>query len=198
MNDNEYHTAEEQEDEQDRSEPESESEAESGSDSDSDDAPIEESTTGINESILAKQKRELKAKQELKELEKEKRRQQNVHNQKQQLFKKGKKPLQEDLPEYLPEDLIESLDDIPEPELITPSKHLKLSDFDEYDENEIRRKIKESKLKEIKKNKKLSIKRGPVHVKVLQFDSKKVVPKSENKIVNARNKWLKRKTLGKK
>lgn len=196
VNDMEYHTAEEDELNQSAGSQDSDSD----SDSDSDEAPEEESTSGIRNEILAKQKEDLKSQQELKKLEKERRRQQNVYNQQQQLLKKNKK--QEDkLPEYLPEDIFESISDneTGESEPIIPSKHLKLQDFEKLDEMEIRKKIKESKLKELKKSKKLSIKKGPVHVKVQLFNlDKKVVPKFENKVVNTRNKWLKRKSLGKK
>lgn len=195
VNDIEYHTAEEDEPNQSAGSQDSDSD----SDSDSDEAPEEESTSGIRNEILAKQKEDLKSQQELKKLEKERRRQQNVYNQQQQLLKKNKK--QDELPEYLPEDIFESISDneAGESEPIKPAKHLKLQDFEKLDEMEIRKKIKESKLKELKKSKKLSIKKGPVHVKVQLFNlDKKVVPKFENKVVNTRNKWLKRKSLGKK
>lgn len=195
VNDIEYHTAEEDELNQSAGSQDSDSD----SDSDSDEAPEEESTSGIRNEILAKQKEDLKSQQELKKLEKERRRQQNVYNQQQQLLKKNKK--QDELPEYLPEDIFESISDneAGESEPIIPAKHLKLQDFEKLDEMEIRKKIKESKLKELKKSKKLSIKKGPVHVKVQLFNlDKKVVPKFENKVVNTRNKWLKRKSLGKK
>lgn len=195
VNDIEYHTAEEDEPNQSAGSQDSDSD----SDSDSDEAPEEESTSGIRNEILAKQKEDLKSQQELKKLEKERRRQQNVYNQQQQLLKKNKK--QDELPEYLPEDIFESISDneAGESEPIIPAKHLKLQDFEKLDEMEIRKKIKESKLKELKKSKKLSIKKGPVHVKVQLFNlDKKVVPKFENKVVNTRNKWLKRKSLGKK
>lgn len=192
VNDIEYHTAEEDEP--------NHSAGSEDSDSDSDEAPEEESTSGIRNEILAMQKEDLKSQQELKKLEKERRRQQNIYNQQQQSLKKSKKQEQE-LPEYLPEDIFESISDneTGESESIITSKHLKLQDFEKLDEMEIRKKIKESKLKELKKSKKLSIKKGPVHVKVQLFNlERKVVPKFENKVVNTRNKWLKRKSLGKK
>ncbi|CUM56225.1 uncharacterized protein AC631_03651 [Debaryomyces fabryi] len=194
VNDIEYHTAEEEEPNQ------SADSDESDSGSDSDEAPEEESTTGIKNEIIAKQKEDLKKQQELKKLEKERRRQQTLYNQQQQQLKKNKKQ-EDELPEFLPEDIFESISDneAEDSEPIIPSKHLKLQDFEKLDEMEIRRQIKQSKLKDLKKSKKLSIKKGPVHVKVQQFNlDKKVVPKFENKVVNTRNKWLKRKSLGKK
>lgn len=202
INDNEYHTAEEAEGSNEPTDlhEESESDSNSDSDSDSDEAPEEESTSGVRDEILAKQKLEQKLEQDLKRREKEKRRQQNIHNQQQKLAKKSKVHEEKDLPEFLPDNIFESIDDEEtNEEPVITSKHLKLQDFEKLDEISIRKQMKEAKLKEIKKNKKLSIKKGPVHVKVQQFNlDKKVVPKFENKVVNTRNKWLKRKSLGKK
>lgn len=157
-------------------------------DDDSDEAPEEESTTTAKQAIIAKQRAEKAAEAELRKQEREKRRQQDIYNKQQQEEKKLKQ--RTELPDILPDDILEAANNQePEPEPIPVSKHKKLQDFDV----EIKQQIKREKLKQLKALNKASIKKGPVHVKVLQ--STKGVPRAE-KVVNARDKWLKRKALG--
>lgn len=128
-----------------------------------------------------------------------------MHREQQQKKKESTK-IQEDLPEFLPEDIFDDIEEEEEEQeqeiAAAKGKHLKLQDFEEFDKRALAKQIKEEKLKQLKLRKKLIVKRGPVHVKVTSISSqqvnKKLVPVAENKIVNSRNKWLKRKSLGKK
>lgn len=195
-NDIEYHTAEEDKS-VDNIENSSSNNLEDESESDSDEAPEEESLTSSKQRIINVQKEQLKIEQELKKQEKEKRRQKDLQYKKQQEDKRVKRFNDDDLPELLPEDIFESLE---EEEVAVPqhaSKHLTSKDFEDQ-ERILRQKLKEKKLEQIRKQKKLSIKKGPVHVKVQSLNSKKMVPVSESKILNVKNKWLKRKSLNKK
>lgn len=177
-------------------EKEVDSESESDSDSDSDDAPEEESTSTSRQAIIEQQKEAFKIRQEKNRQERERRRQLDLQNKQQQeeARKTKKDRVQEEMPEYLPTDLLES-DDEETTTKIQP-KHIKL---DKEDEKEIRKQMLMKKLGERKKERQSSIKKGPVNVQVQTFNSKKkVVPVAENKIINSREQWLKRKSLGKK
>jgi U3 small nucleolar RNA-associated protein 16 len=180
--------AEDEEDEDDEDSQGNDSE----SDSDSDDAPEEESTAGARKEVLKKQQEQIEIQQEKKKAEREKRKRQDEYNKQQKQSKKPKVDV-EQLPEFLPEELIESLET--EEHQTPKNTHIRL---DIEDEKELRRQAKLEKLANIKKLKSASVKMGPVNVKVQSFNSKKTVPKAESKIVNSREKWLKRKSLNKK
>ncbi|CAK7913338.1 bud site selection protein 21 [[Candida] anglica] len=197
----EYHTADENE--QKASEDESEDE-ESESD---DEAPEEESTSSAKISMLKQQKEKARLEQEQKKAEKERRRKQdNLHAEQQRIKKQNEASTPAALPEYLPEDIFDAIENDSEEEELSvaqqQAKHLKLEDFEELDKKELAKQLKEEKLRRLKLQKKLIVKKGPVHVKVassaIRQVNKKLVPKAESKIVNSRNKWLKRKSLGKK
>lgn len=197
--DGEYFTADEEAIGQDTILEEEEEDDDSDSDSDSDDAPEEESTTTTKQSILNKQKQQFQLEQEQKRIEREKRRKLDLQNKEQQDSKKSKKQQKiEELPEFLPTDILES-DNEEEAnkkiETVKP-KHYKLSDLDEI---EARKQLKIQKLKDLKNKKTTLVKKGPVSVQVQSFNSnKKVVPKAENKVLDTREQWLQRKSLRRK
>lgn len=172
----------------------SEEDIEEDSDEDSDDAPEEESTSTIKKTILQKQEEAKKIKQEEKRIQREKRKQQQEHNAQQQELKKIKikTSIPDELPDYLPEDLLESYTQ--EVEEKPKNTHIRL---DIADEKEARRQAKLQKLANLKKSKKFAINKGPVHVQVQSITNKKAVPKAEAKVINSREKWLKRKSLNK-
>ena len=167
------------------------------SDSD-DDAPEEVSTSTAKQSIIEKERKQREIELKSREADREKRREKDLQNKLQKQSKKEKKQSRKveevDLPEFLPEDIFESLESAQ-----SSGKHLKVKELDEIDQKLMRQKMKEEKLKSIKNSKKLSIKKGPINVQVQSFNiNKKVVPRAEAKIVDAREKWLKRKSLNKK
>lgn len=186
----EFHTADEdsiinnQDDEQD-SEP---------SDDDSDEAPEEESTSISKKTIIQKQEEAKKLLQEEKRIQREKRKQLQEHNQQQQELKKIKlkSSIPEELPDYLPEDILESYHQ--EIEEKPQNTHIRL---DVEDEKELKRQAKLKKLADLKKSKNIAINKGPVYVQVQSITNKKVVPRAETKVINSREKWLKRKSLNK-
>lgn len=172
-------------------------ESNSDSEDDLDDAPEEESTSTAKQSIIERERKQRELEQKAREADREKRREKDLQNQLQQQSKKQKKLArkedEEELPEFLPEDIFEPVESQPS------GKHLKAEELDEIDQKLMRQKMKEEKLKSIKNSKKLSIKKGPINVQVQSFNiNKKVVPRAEAKIVDAREKWLKRKSLNKK
>lgn len=179
-------------------------------DLDSDEAPEEESTSQAKELIIKRQKEQKEQELLQKREEKERRRKQDLLHSEQQRLKKQEQETKAGaaaLPDYLPEDIFDSIDqeeeqDDEDLEQTTKGKHLKLSDFEDMDKRELAKQIKEEKLRQLKLKKKLLIKKGPVHVNVTSAAArqinKKLVPVAESKIVNSRSKWLKRKSLGKK
>lgn len=194
----EYHTAEESDEPVDKLADEPMEEEDEDED-DSDEAPEEESVSQAKNELLVKQKEEQKAIEAAKKAERERRKQRDLHNKQQQDLKKSKRLNDEDLPEFLPDDITNI---ISEKEEDTPlekeAKHLKL-DLDDEDESEIRRLVKERKLKKVRDLKKLTVKKGPVRVQVQNFNSRIAsVPKASKNVVNSKEKWLKRKALAKK
>ncbi|EGV63089.1 hypothetical protein PSN45_004641 [Yamadazyma tenuis] len=173
------------------------SEEENSSEDDSDEGPEEESTNKAKEDLLAQEKARKKAEAEAKREERQRRRQQDLYNKQQQESKKTKQqklPSIEILPDILPDEILEAINDENvelASETIQP-RHKKIEDFDV----ELKKQLKLEKLKKLKALNKSSIKKGPVHVKVLS--SLKGVPRAESKIINSREKWLKRKSLHKK
>ncbi|ABN64854.2 predicted protein [Scheffersomyces stipitis CBS 6054] len=192
LNEVEYHTAEENEEE----------EEESSSEDSDDDAPEEESLSTAKQDIINKQKKQKELEAQRRKEERERRRELDLKNKEQKSKKKEREqPQQEEneLPDFLPDDLIEAIENDGLLAAHTQSKHLKVQDFEEMDQKLLRQKIKQEKLRAIKLSKKLSVNKGPVQVKVQSFNSnKKLVPKSESRIVKSKDKWLKRKSLNRK
>ncbi|ODQ81053.1 hypothetical protein BABINDRAFT_160471 [Babjeviella inositovora NRRL Y-12698] len=148
------------------------------------------------------QKQQMQA--EAKKADREKRREQNVKFTQQQEEKKtrlAEKKKDSDVPDLLPEDFLESLqnggDESDNKDDAPASKHMKMEDFEEMERDEIRKQIKQQQAKALREAKKATIKKGPVRVTALSAKKIGLVPVSENRVTNARNKWMKRKSLGK-
>ncbi|RCK67744.1 Bud site selection protein 21 [Candida viswanathii] len=176
---------------------EEESEEEEESD---DDAPEEESTSRAKEDALVKEKQRQEEEADLERQRKERRRALDLRNKQQQEEKKKKKinlkkqPIE--LPEFLPDD-IESIMKQQESDVVVSvpqSKHIRLDEDAKAD----RKAILEEKLRQLKQKKKTAVKKGPVFVQVQANSNKKIVPKSESKIVKNRDKWLHRKSINRK
>lgn len=161
---------------------------ESELDDDSDEAPEEESVTQAKQQLIDREKAVKEAETEKRRVEREKRRQQDLYNKQQQEQKKTK-VVESEIPDLLPTDVIEAAQQQDEEKEENKPVHKKVEEFD----LELKKQIQLEKLKKLKT--KASIKKGPVHVKVLKVN--KGVPKSESKI-NSKDKWLKRKALNKK
>lgn len=211
-----YHTADEvpSQNEKNTAEEDDQETSESDSDSDSDDAPEEESTVGARQKVAAKQLAEAKKAQALKNEEKEKRRQIDLRNKEQQEIKRAKEqqkeeekeaaassidPQDDELPDYLPEDMFDSLhNDNDDLQNIVPKKKGTHKKFSE-DLKEIKRQLKIEKLKKLRMAKQDTVRKGPVHVRVAAIGGKnKIVPKLEVKILGTRDKWLSRKSVNRK
>lgn len=167
----------------------------SESDSDSDEAPEAESLSTSKQALLEKQKNEAKLQQDLRKQERERRKQRDLQFKQQQEAKKEKiKQLAEaeELPDLLPEEAFESDSEGP-----TARKHLRAEDL-EKEHAEIRKKMKLEKLRMLKEQRKLALKRGPVVVQVQSFNSKKQVPRAEQSILDSKRAWLERASLGRK
>ncbi|ODV81477.1 uncharacterized protein CANTADRAFT_87466 [Suhomyces tanzawaensis NRRL Y-17324] len=193
----EYHTADEinAKEEPPKSQPEQDSE----SDSDSDEAPEEESTSSSKKAIIERQKQERLAQQKLKEEERELRRQKDLKFKQQQEAKKEReleklanKP--QELPEFLPDDIFEALEE-KEPK----GKHMKAKELDEMSQKLLRQKMKEEKLRKLKESRTGILKKGPINVQVQSFNlHKKAVPKAESRILDTKAQWFNRSSLNKK
>lgn len=194
----EYHTAEESDEPADKLRVEPVEEGDEGEE-DSDDAPEEESVSQAKNEVLVKQREEQKAIEAAKKAERERRKQRDLYNKQQQESKKSKRFNDEDLPEFLPDDITNIISEKEEgTSLEKEAKHLKL-DLDDEDESEISRLIKERKLKKARHGKNLTVKKGPVRVQVQNFNSRIAsVPKASKTVVSSKEKWLKRKALAKK
>lgn len=181
------------------------SDSESSEESSDDEAPEEELVSaGLKNAELIEEER-LKAERAIKQLEKAKRRGVSLRAQKQLEEKKlreseRKEESDDEIPDMLPEELLEAFDSQPE------AAQLSHKNFEE-DPKEIRKQLKKlrlQQLKQLQKMKNQSVKKGPVVVSVLKgngrvVNNKKVlsVPVSEHKITGKRDKWLQRKSLGK-
>lgn len=172
------------------------SDQESDSDSDSDsDAPEEESTASSKQASIEKLKQEKQRQQELRKLEREKRKQRDAQL-KLQLEARRERIRElasaEELPEFLPEEVLEP----EEPKSL--GKHIRLEEL-EKEHAESRKRAKLEKLRQIKDLRRKALDKGPVQVQVQTFgQSKRSVPRAEASVLESKNSWLQRASLGKK
>lgn len=171
-------------------------EVESDSDSDSDsDAPEEESTSVAKQETIEKLKQEKQRQQDLRRQEREKRKQRDVQLKLQLEARKERireLASAEELPDFLPEEVLEP----EEPQSL--GKHIRLEEL-EKEHAESRKRAKLEKLLQIKELRKQAINKGPVHVQVQTFDlTKRTVPRAEASVLETKNSWLQRASLGKK
>lgn len=164
-------------------------------DSDSDSAPEEEFTGVAKQETIERLKREQKRQQDLRRQEREKRKQRD-EQLKQQLEARRQRIRElaaaEELPELLPVEVF--VEDTMEPQ----GKHLRQEEL-EQEEMKRKKKAKLEKLREIKALRKQALKKGPVHVQVQTFGlTKNTVPRAEASVLDTKNCWLMRASLGKK
>lgn len=161
------------------------------SDSSSDDEAPEEEGVG-NGSSLAREKEVTQLEQQRRQIEKQKRKERNELFAKQQQEKKQKQiePLQE-----LPEELLAQFEKTPvETSSLEKGKH---QVFEDDEEDEFVKRTKSQKLEQLRKLRREAVKKGPVHVKVLGRRHDTLAPAMDKTVMNKRDKWLKRKSLGK-
>lgn len=173
-------------------------EEEDEDDSDSDEAPEEESTLKAKEELLVKQKEQAKLEKQLRDQEREKRKQRDLQFKQQQDAKRERiRQLAEaeELPDLLPEEVLESDDDDETP---VGGKHKRAEDL-EQEHAAMRKKMKLEKLRQLKAQRQSAVKKGPVHVQVQRFgSSKNRVPAAEASVLESKNSWLQRASLNKK
>lgn len=177
----------------------SESEPDSESDSDSDDAPEEESMSSGKAQVEKQQQEKARLDKERKQKEKEQRKERDAIFQKQQKEKRERlKQLtnSKELPDYLPEELIESEEE--DFKSLPQGKHVRSEELEkEYEQ--MKKKLKAEKLKKLKEQRSQAIKKGPVHVQVSRFETNKnSAPKADPRILETKESWLHRKSLRRK
>ncbi|SCU85331.1 LAME_0D00958g1_1 [Lachancea meyersii CBS 8951] len=190
------------------------------SDEESEDEAPEEEGLSSSKSLVEKQELERqKAAEREEEVMREKRRKQNSRFTEQQHLKRQKQmqefeallkqreqaEKQEDdedaVPEELPENFFDNLDQQDAGQITTKPTHVNFNDLD--DENysaEIREELQKQKKKTLRQLRKTTVKRGPVKVRLLASMStvKTLAPQKDNTVLNKKDKWLKRKALGRK
>ncbi|CAK9437751.1 uncharacterized protein LODBEIA_P21290 [Lodderomyces beijingensis] len=180
-------------------------------DDDDDDAPEEESTTTAKAQILNRQKAEKERQAAIVQANKERRRAQDERNRLQQQQKKQRGARDEKTREEIPYDIesflktaaAASANSQSASSTSTPKQqqniHINLADQDAA--KEAKRAKLEQKLRELKqkKNKGVSLKKGPVYVQTQIFNGgvskRKVVPRAESKILHNKSRWLNRKSI---
>lgn len=167
----------------------------SDSESDSDEAPEEEATSVAKNKTIELLKEQKQRQQNLRKQEREKRKQRD-EQLKLQLEARRERIRElaaaEELPDLLPEEVFE-----PEPEE-PKGKHIRLEEL-EREHLENRKRAKLEKLRQIKELRKLALKKGPVHVQVQSFGLlRTTVPRAEANVLESKNSWLQRASLGKK
>lgn len=167
----------------------------------SDDEAPEEETVATGRSAVEQKEKEL---DELERQEKAKIKNQRRIRDQRFREQKAKKILQKsDVPEVLPDDILEALEEPTEEGDSKKGKHMKFDDDedDEMDDEELQRQLKEAKRQLLQEMKKTDKKVGNINVKLLKAKQKvKMAPPavtSKNSTVGMREKWLKRKSLGK-
>lgn len=169
------------------------SEEDSDSDSDSD-APEEESTVSAKQASIEKLKQEKQRQQELRRLEREKRKERDAQLKLQLEARRERireMATAEELPEFLPEEVLKP----EEPQ--TSGKHIRLEEL-EKEHLESRKRAKLEKLRQIKDLRRQALKKGPVQVQVQAFGlTKRSVPRAEASVLESKNSWLQRASLGK-
>ncbi|SCV06200.1 LANO_0H24300g1_1 [Lachancea nothofagi CBS 11611] len=194
---------------------------EDSSDEDSasdDEAPEEEGVSGAKTYVEKQESVRRKAAEREQELIKEKRRKQNQKFAEQQDQKRTKEMQEfesqlklreldnvqgsdeESLPEELPEDFFENLDEQDTNQITTKPSHVNFNDIDENYTAEIKEELKKQKKKTLRQLRKTNVKRGPVRVNLLAsvVTSRSSAPQKDGTVLNKKDKWLKRKSLARK
>ena len=108
---------------------------------------------------------------------------------------------EQELPEELSDDFFENLEKHESTIITTKPKHINFNDIAEnnYTE-ELKKQIEKQKKKTLKHLRKKSLKRGPVTVSLLtsMTETKSLAPKKETRIMNTKDKWLRRKAVHRK
>lgn len=176
-------------------------------DSESDDeAPEEEGASTTKNEIEEKLKQNEEAKKHEQQLLREKRRKQNALFKEQQSLKKRKNDFEEDKDnsgdeplEELPEEFLQRVEESESSKSTHINFHDEIEDEEELQtiQREMTKKKKKNQLKNLRRE---TIKHGPVNVTLLapSSQSRSMAPKKETKIINTKDKWLRRKALNKK
>ncbi|QLQ81979.1 hypothetical protein HG537_0G02330 [Torulaspora globosa] len=171
------------------------------SDSDDDEAPQEEGVA----SGISKVEEEIKQREEAlrreKQILKEKRRKADAKFKEQQVARASSLPPDEEVPEELPEEFFDKLE---QQELEKPieqmPKHINFNDIsDRQYTSEIKRQLEKKKQKTLKRLRANTVKKGSFNVTLLSQDSMSAMaPKRESSVMNSKDKWLRRKSIKRK
>ncbi|SCU77544.1 LADA_0A01002g1_1 [Lachancea dasiensis] len=180
-----------------------------------DEAPEEEGVVDAKSQIEGRELERQRAAKKEQDLIKDKRRKQNLIFAKQQDEKRTKQfqdfellmkqrelengaSSDEEIPEELPEGFFENLDEQASHQIATKPTHVNFNDIDENFTPEVKAELKKQKKKTLNKLRKTTLKRGPVTVNLLatMASSRSLAPKKDPVVLNKKDKWLKRKSLG--
>lgn len=222
--DDEFHTADEGDATNKQLNKKQDAEHESDADSSDEEAPEEENVSTAKDAVknqikereealmreetVAKEKRK-KQQLKFKEQQEQKRQRESAEEQRRKMleFEERLKAQQEsalkeqELPEELSDDFFENLEKHESTIITTKPKHINFNDIAEnnYTE-ELKKQIEKQKKKTLNHLRKKSLKRGPVTVSLLtsMTETKSLAPKKETRIMNTKDKWLRRKAVHRK
>ncbi|KAI3402605.2 DIA2 [Candida oxycetoniae] len=170
----------------------------SDSDSDSDDAPEEENINAIKQKAISEQKQEQERQVALQKRFKEQRRLKDERNRLQQESKRNRQAETKES-SSLPDDIESFIKEQHVAPIKQQNTHIILKDEEDRDSFVNKKSKLEQKLRQLKKSKQSSIRKGPVWVQTQNFaSSKKVVPIGEAKVLKNKAKWLNRKSVNRK
>lgn len=196
-------------------------EEDSDESSSDDEAPEEEGMSQAKSATEQRDRERQKAVEAEQELLREKRRKQNLRFKEQQEQKRIKEMQEfesrlkaqekiaaesksdssdEAIPEELPEDFFEKLEQQESTRIVTKPKHVNFNDIDDNYSQEIKQELQKAKKKTLSKLRKSIVKRGPVKVNLLtkMDNSRSLAPKKNATVTNSKDKWLRRRALGRK
>ncbi|CDK29909.1 unnamed protein product [Kuraishia capsulata CBS 1993] len=188
---------------------ESSAEASDAYESSDDEAPEEENLGTSKEAVTRQENEKRRLQEEKQRIERQKRREAQQKFEKQQLEKRTRSEAKghkyEDLPDILPDDVLAAVSETEDKsEPFSARSHVRYDDLDKETLKEVSKQMKVQKLRMARKATKSSEKKGPVTVKVLEKIRKisnsttvLTVPKAESRVVSSKDRWLKRKSLGK-
>ncbi|SCU85584.1 LAFA_0D16534g1_1 [Lachancea sp. 'fantastica'] len=196
--------------------------SDSDSDSEDDDAPEEAGLSSSKNEAEKQESERLEALKREQELLKEKRRKQNsrfaeqqdqkrskqmqdfeaVLKQREQSAQEDKENVDDDLvPDQLPEDFFDNLDEQEARQITVKPTHVNFNDVDDEDFSaDVKAELQKQKKKTLRHLRKTTVKRGPVKVALLASinTTKALAPQKDSTVLNKKDKWLKRKVLGRK
>ncbi|CEP60749.1 Bud21p LALA0_S01e18074g [Lachancea lanzarotensis] len=190
-------------------------------DDDDDDAPEEAGLSSSKSTVERQESDRLRAVEREQELLKEKRRKQNSRFAEQQGQKRSKqmqdfeavlKQREQNennhddnnddiVPDQLPEDFFDNLAEQEARQITAKPTHVNFNDLNDEDFSaDVKAELQKQKKKTLRHLRKTTLKRGPVKVTLLasMSSTRTLAPQKDSTVLNKKDKWLKRKALGRK